>query len=453
MSRSLRFASRLGCALLLILLAQATAQQPKDPPKDPPKDKEKEPSAEEQKAKEAFLAGKLDDALKALQAAAKGNPAMAPPKVILSRWCLETQQGPQARVLLEQAAAEDAAHPEVMLTNASYALAEGRLTDTILSCQAALGLAENPRWDFDTKKRYQREARLGLVAAFEGRGDHESVKLNLTALLTADPKNAQLRQRLARANFLLNRPEDAFTDLQTAFKDDPTLDPPELGMAQLWTQKPDFTKADEWYSKAVGAHSNSAKVHRGFAGYLLDRGRLEPAKAHLAAAQKIEPTARDTKSLAGLLARYSRDYATATQIFEELMRDYPSFGFATANLALVLAESGDTKAKERAIGLSENHAKQNPRSGEARAIYAYCLFKAGRTADAGNVARSAFGLGAITPDGAYFLAKILTDRGATEDAHKVIKAACESKDAFVYRKEGEALLAELDKKVTPPKKP
>jgi tetratricopeptide (TPR) repeat protein len=438
-------ACTLGIVGLLVLVHPSSAQQPKDS-KEPPKQ-----SPDEQKAKEAFLAGKADEALKALQAAAKTNPLLDPPKATMARWCVETQQGQQARVLIEQAAAEDPAHPQVMLTNASFALAEGRLTDTILSCSEALRHADNPRWDSDRKKTYQREARLGLVAAFDARGDNASVKSHLLALLDADSKNAQLRQRLARANFLLTRYEEAFNDLNTAFKDDPTLDPPELVMAQLWTGKNDFGKAEEWYAKAVAAHAKSAKVHRGFAGYLLDRGRSDLGKAHLAAAQKIEPNARETKALAGLFARYAKDYTSATQIFEELAREHPSFGFATANLALVLAESGDTNGKRRASELAESYAKQNQRSAEARAIYAYCLFKAGRTADSEKIARSAVGLEALTPDAAFFVARILADRGANEEAQKIIKAAVESKGAFVYRKDGEALLAELDKKV-PPKK-
>lgn len=443
--RSHALARMSGAMALAVLLIHAAGAQP---PKDPVKDKT---SPDEQKAKEAFLAGKLEDALKALRDAAKSNPAMAPAKVIAARWCVETQQGQQARLLLEQAAAEDPAHPEVLLTNASFALGEGRITDTILSCTAALAAADNTRWDADRRMQYQREARLGLVAAYDARGDYASVKNHLAALLDADKKNAQLRQRLARANFLLGKPDDAYSDLKTAFADDPTLDPPELTMAQLWTGKPDFPRAEEWYAKAVTGHAGSAKVHRGFAGYLLDRGRMDIAKAHLTAAQKLDGNSRETKALTGLFARYARDYAAATQVFEELVREHPSFGFASANLALVLAENGDGNAKRRAGELAESYAKQNPKSGEARAIYAYCLFKAGRTADAEKLARSVFGLGTLTPDGAYFVARILADRGANEDARKVIKAACESKDAFVYRKEGEALLADLDKKL-PPKK-
>ncbi len=52
-----------ACAFLLLASA-ATAQDPKKTP----------PNTDEQKAREAFLAGKLDDALKSLQAAAKTNP-------------------------------------------------------------------------------------------------------------------------------------------------------------------------------------------------------------------------------------------------------------------------------------------------------------------------------------------------------------------------------------------
>jgi cytochrome c-type biogenesis protein CcmH/NrfG len=149
-----RIAIALLAALALVLFLQpSTAQQPKDPPKEPAKE-----NPDEQKAKEAFLAGKLDDALKALAAAAKTNPAMAPPKVIAAQWCVETQQGQQARVLIEQAAGEDPTHPQVLLTNASFALGEGRITDTILSCSQALQYADNPRWDAERKKTFQRES-------------------------------------------------------------------------------------------------------------------------------------------------------------------------------------------------------------------------------------------------------------------------------------------------------
>ena len=74
------------------------------------------------------------------------------------------------------------------------------------------------------------------------------------------------------------------------------------------------------------------------------------------------------------------------------------------------------------------------------------------TADAEAAAKVALGMGVRSPDAAYFVAKILAARGNAEDAHKIAKAACESKDGFVYRKETEAMVAELEKKLPPPKK-
>lgn len=444
---SIRPAARLLGALALALAAQAAAAQPpKDPPKDPPKE-----SADEQKAKEAFLAGKLDDALKALEAAARANPALPPPKVVAAQWCVEAQQGPVARQLIEQAATEDPTNPHVLLANARFALNEGRVTETILNCTAALEHSANPRWDAARKAAFQREARLGLVTAYEVRGDYASVKTHLLAILDADPKNAPQRHRLGRANFLVGRYDDAFADFKQAFKDDQTLDPPELTMAQLWAQKADAPKAEEWFAKAVAAHGNSAKVHRDFAGYLLNKGRGDVGKSHLAAAQKLEPSARDTKALAGLFARYSKDYPGATQVFEELVREHPSYGAATFNLALVLAEAGDGNARRRATELAESYVKQNQRSADAWSLYAHTLFKAGRTADAEKAARTVFALGQLSLDGAYFVGRVLADRGATEEAQKVLRAAADKKEWFLYRKDAETLLAELDKK-SPPKK-
>jgi len=72
---------------LFTFASTLSAQLPKETPKVTP------PAAEELKAREAFLAGKIDDSLKLLQAAVKTNPALSPPKVILARWFVDVRQG------------------------------------------------------------------------------------------------------------------------------------------------------------------------------------------------------------------------------------------------------------------------------------------------------------------------------------------------------------------------
>ena len=439
-----RFTSRLHIvrAAFAMALFGASAAAVAQPPT---------PSAGETKAREAFQNGKLDDALKLLQDAAKANPMLVP-KVTVSRWLLEANQGLQARQWLERAAADDPAHPAVLLMNARYALNEGRITDGILSSDAALGGAASPRWDAETRKTFQRDARLLLIAGYDRRGDNASARAHLVALLEADPKNPRYRVQLARVHFLTNRPEDAFTELTTARKDDPTLDPPELTMAQLWAEKPDFAKADEWYGKAARAHPTVANVHRGYAGYLLDRGRLDAAKAPVEAAIKIDPTARDTKALIGLAARYAKDYAAATAAFEELARDHPNYVFATANLSLVLAESADANRKRRAIELAEVYVRQNPKLPEAHAVHGYALLKNDRLADAERALLTAASHGSLSPDAAYFLARVFHQKEQFEDAQKLLKDALAAQGAFVFRGDAQALLNEVEKRV-PAKKP
>jgi tetratricopeptide (TPR) repeat protein len=420
------------------LAAAAVAQQPPASP-------------DEKKAREAFEAGKVEDALAALRAAARANPNMMPPRVVVSRWLVEAKQGPAARQQLEQAAAEDPDHPDVLLTNGYYALGEGRLTDAVLSFGAALTAAGTPRWDADVRKRFQREARLGLVDALNARGDQAAVRTHLLVLLEADPKNPRYRLLLARATFLLGRPDDALAELQTAHRDDPTVNPPELEMAGLWSLKADHPKVEEWYAKAAQAHPNSAAVHRGFGGYWLERGKPDAARPHLEAAQKLDPNGRETKALAGLMARYRRDYPAAAAVFEDLVREHPNFPFATSNLALVLAESADAAQRKRAVELAEAYVRLNPRQAEAHAVYGYALLKNDRPADAEKALSAAASLGVLSPDAAYFVASGLAKKEMFDQAAKVLRDALGSTAAFVYRPNAQALLAAVEKKL--PKKP
>src|SRR5438477_12469236 len=81
-----------------------------------------QPKIEEiEKAGEALVKGKADEAYKLLQEAAKKNPTLPPPRLMLARLYLNPENSEQAqrqgRALLELAAAETPDHPVVYLTN------------------------------------------------------------------------------------------------------------------------------------------------------------------------------------------------------------------------------------------------------------------------------------------------------------------------------------------------
>lgn len=424
---------------LLLASAAVVAQQPPAAP-----------SVDEKKARDAFVGGKFDDALKHLQDAAKANPLIVP-KVAMARWFLESNQPQQARGLIERAATEDPSHPAILITNGGFALNDGRGTDALLNFEAALAATNSPRWGPDAKKAYQREARVGMLAVYNARRDVASARTHLVALLEADPQNPKFRVQLARVNFAMNLTDDAVAELAKARKDDPTIDPPELWLAKLWAERGDFPKAEEWFAKAAQAHPTAPAVHRGHASYLLDRGRPDAARPHLDAAQKLDPKATETKAIAGLLARYTKDYAGATAVFEEMVREHPNLAFGTANLAIVLSESADANQKRRAVELGEAYVRLNPRLPEAHAVLGYALFKSDRQADAERELLTAASLGELTTDAAYFLARVLDKGGKATDAHELLKKALAAQAPFVYRADAQTLFDDLGKRL-PPKK-
>ena len=427
-----------GVALACALFGTALAQPPV-PPKPVL-------SADEEKGRELLRAGKLDDAVESFRKAAKANPALPPPRVYLADLLFQAQQGQAARQSLERAALEDPEHPAMLLLNASFALGEGRITDLILSCQAALKAAESPRWDAEQRKKYQREARYGLSAGYEARRDYATQKQILGELLVAEPKNAQLRGKYGVAQFVSGKVEEAIAEFATAFKDDPTADPPELQMARLWEKRPDAAKADEWYAKAMAAHPKNAQGFREYAGWLMNTGRLDEAKAPLDAAVTLEPDARNTLALRGLFARYRRDFPTAEVAFDKMYRESPRDRFAGLSLALVLAESPEKLKQARAVELAESLVKQNERAADGYAVLGWTLYKLGRVDEAQQMLVKAASGGAVERDTAYYLGKVLFDKALGDDARKVLKEALAAPGPFVNKKEAAALAAEVEKK-------
>ena len=408
-------------------------------------------SPEEEKARDLFRAGKFDDALKELEKAGKADAKLPPARVTLADYFYRANQGQAARVQLEQAIAENPRHPAAYLLNGSFAFGEGRLTDTALNCRTALDLAADPRWDPDQRKKFVRDARLGLASVFESRRDWAAAKENLVAVLNEDAKNTNLRTRVASATFHLGFPEQALAEFQAAWKDDPSADLPELRMAALWGAKDDLAKAEEWLKKGVAAHDRDARPARTYAGFLLDSGKADAAKPYLDAAVKLDPKARETIALKGLFARYKKDFPAAEEAFEALAKDYPNDPFAAWNLALVLIESADAGKKRRALDLAESEVRKNQRSAEGFAVLGWCLYKSGRVEEAEKALAAASSPGTVSRDLAYFTARLLTDQGKFGEAKKLLKGAATAKGPFPYRADAEALLAEVEKKAPPDK--
>lgn len=401
---------------------------------------------QEKKARDFFKDGKFEEALKQLLEATKANPKLPPARIMLANMFLQVGNGQDFRFNLERAAAEDPKHPDVYLTNGSIALREGRITEAILNCQVSLQLAADPRWDGEQRKRFVREARQGLAASFEARGDWAMVRDQVTALLAEEPTNAMARTRLARALFNQDKPDQAFAELQTAHKDDPAIDLPELQMYMLYFSKADNARAEEWLKKAIANYPKQARVFRAYAGYHLELGQLDAAAPLIESAVKLEPDHRDTLLMRGLYARHRKDLQTAETLYERLLREQPGDSRITLSLALVLADSDDPVKKKRAIELAEGEVRKSNRNTEALAVLGWAYLRTGRDEDAERAVLSAVQAGPLSRDATYFLCKTLVARGRPDEAARILKPVIENaRGGFVYESDARALLAEIEK--------
>jgi len=432
----------LGALLLALVSSQPARTEPETAVK-----KDDGKMAELEKASELFQKGKIDDAYKSLQDAVKKKPALPPARLMLARLYLNAKQGPQTRQLLELATVENPNHPEIYLTHASIALAEGRVTEALLACQVALHKADDENWSADQKKQFRREARAGMAMAAEARQDWATARMHLTAWLELEPRNGQARQRLGHALFWLGSPDDASAELISAVRDDPALLPAAVSMGRLWTAKGDTVKGREWLEKAVQKEPGNARVHLAYGDWLLQQNRLEEAKLHIDTALKLDAKSRETERLRGLLARYQKDLATAERLFDALYRDSPADFFASNQLALVLIEHKDEDKRRRAVQLAEVNARQYQRSAEALATLGWIYFRTDRLEEAAKILNASISGGQASADTAYYLAKVMEKSGnKAEDVKNLLQVAANTKGNFVYRKEVESWLDEIKKK-------
>lgn len=464
-----------------------------------PKEKEK-PAAESIKTpedpllKEAldfFKENKVDKCLAKLKEATDKNKELQPPEIIFAGWLVQAKNGSDARKVLELFIARNVAHPDGYLLNAQFAYGEGRVTDAIYSCLTALNYSKAANFNTKQQDRFDREARLGLVACLEARGDFNSMVEHLQALVKGDDKNAALRQRLAAVKFNLGNDTTALSELEEAYKLDPLIDPPELRLGALWASKAAADlglkadekdkdviadavkkkiaeyrgKAEAKLMEAVKKYPTNAKAPRGLASFYLEEGRLPDAMTAIDQAKAIDKNdpklkdrggeARETSALQALYHRYKGEYEPAVGIFEKLFTENPSDPFATGNLSICLMERGKAGDMDRATNLATSLVKQNEKSAEAFAVLGWVLFNASRkeaddkkktelleNADKALGASASGGQAML--DTAYYLAEFFNHKKEYKKAFDLLKEATSKKGAFVYRVKAEKLMTALE---------
>jgi Tfp pilus assembly protein PilF len=428
-----------GVAVVLGLSASVLSPAAAQPPANAPPAVEKELDGAVTKVRE----GKVDDALKLIKEAATKHPEWPPAHLILARLLFNANQPVPGRQALEQAASLAPDEPEVYLTLGSLAFGEGRISDARLNFEKVRDIVRTGHWNAEKTKFLNREAVAGLAAVTEAREDWKTTQQHLNAWLALDPKNGQVEQRLGHALFRLGKTDEAFAMLTQAVKDAPALEPPAVWMANLYSQKGDFKQAEEWFDRAQKAEPKSARVRLAHAKWLLERGRPTDAHAEIDEAAKLDPASKETARVQGLIAWHLRDLNGAEAILEPLHREVPADSSVANLLALALLDQSDKAKRSRGLQLAEVNAAQFPRSAEIVATLGWGLYRAGQLEQAEQKLRAAITGGRTTLDIAYYLARVLAEKGQTDNARQLLQSATSLPGAFAHRDDANSLLKTL----------
>jgi Tfp pilus assembly protein PilF len=389
--------------------------------------------------------GKLDEALRLLKEGGSKHPEWPPAQLIVARMLFNANQPAPGRRALEQAAAEAPDDPEVYLTLGTLALGEARISDARLNFEKVREIVRSGHWNAEKTKFLSREALAGLAAVTEAREDWKTTHEHLKSWLAIDPKNGQVEQRLGQALFRLGKTDEAFATLTQAVKDAPALEPAAVWMATLYTQKGDFKKADEWFERARKDEPKSARVRLAHAKWLLDRGRTADAWTEIEEAAKLDPALKEVGRVRGLIAWHQRDLPSAEAILEPLHRDAPADSAIANLLALSLLDQTDKVKRTRGLQLAEVNAAQFPRSAEIIATLGWALYRAGQLDQAEQKLRAAVTGGRTTLDIAYYLARVLAEKGQSDNARQLLESATNLPGAFAHRDDANSLLKTLKK--------
>jgi len=382
-------------------------------------------------------------AQKLLKEAVTKAKDLPPAQLILAEWFTQANQMQAARVALERAVLEEPADPEIYVVMSDLALREGRFTEAELALVKATAALEGFTRSDRRKQLLIPRVHANLASVSEWREAWTKAEEHLVAWLTFDPQSAVAMQRMGRVLFAQGKREEALQQFQAAAQIDKTALNPDAMMGRLYEQAGERDKAQASMDAAVKGAPADLKTRLAVSQWALEAGQLATAQEHAVAALKIDPVSLGAKQVRGTVALFQRDFKVAEDCFQAVLIQTPSSFPASNNLALALCCQDDESKKRRALEYAQVNVRQYPRQAEAYSTMGWILYQMGQRDEAEKALRTAASGGTVSPDTAYYLARLDVDRGRKAEAKLILESAVKATGLFMFRKEAEELLVQL----------
>jgi tetratricopeptide (TPR) repeat protein len=383
--------------------------------------------------------------------ARQSNPKLPPVELMIGRLWMTAGQANGARSEWEKAVVAYPNDPEAFLYFAEASIVEHRITDAEAILQKVKPLIDAYSDNLKRKRNFEIRYNSAMAAVNEARNQWEAAIPFFKAWLDLDSENVAAHQRLGRTLFQLGKPTDAYNEFDAALKSDPKSLNPYIALADLYEQAKDRPNAAKSIGYAVQKNPKDLSVQLQAAKWAMVTNQLSEAQKYADKALQIDPKSLEAKILRGEIARFTGDMKTAETNLEQAVTQAPANIEASNQLALVLVEQDDKDKKDRALQIAELNLRATTQGDRANpeilATYAWVLYKLGRTNEAEQILSKVMGGGQISPDTAYYVGKMLQDRGKTSDAIKILESAVGSPNPFAQRQASTELLAQLRKQM------
>lgn len=395
-----------------------------------------------QSARENLLAGQVDQSLEHLKSAADTDPSLPPEVLMMAYIYLANNKWLEGKVALEQAAIHHRDHPEVYQACGQVALAEGRLADAWVHLLHARQLAMPSSWNEEKQRGFQAKCYAGLARVSERRNDWRTAAEMFRRWGSVAPLDANLFGRWGKALLFSGDKNAALEVLGRAHKLDPSMNPPELAIAALYTEIGNYEAAAAAYERAAENHPDDSRVYFEYAGSALLAGRDDEARRHLNKAIEIgshyEKLQVDLPLLHGMISRSQGKFEDAERRFTHVLKQSPGHPVALAQLPLVLVEQEDDSSRQRALQMAMINAQKNPGSPQARASLGWVQYRMGQRAEAEETLNQAVALAGNNVDGEtlYFLVQVMLANGKAQQAEpyvRMLQEAVRSPRLFILR--------------------
>jgi len=379
-----------------------------------------------------------------LAAARSADAELPPPGVMMAKLWLNVDQIGTARAQLEETIVKHPDDPDAYLMLGDLDFRDRQVTAAGLLFEKAAALTATFDESAARKRDFQIRCNAGNAAVAEARKQWEKARDHLEAWRELDPDNAAAHQRRGIVLFQLGEEAESLAAFRTAKKIDPKAVQPELAMARLHDDSRRKDVARKLIEEAIAAAPQDASVLVAAAMWYLGQNDLDRSKALADKALVIDPANLDGRIVRGQVARIARDYRTATRFFDEARARSPDSFPATNSLALVLVESNALADRQRALDLANanltKHPATSPQHVNALTTLAWVQYKLGRRAEAERLLEQVSRNNALTTDGAYYVSRILVDRGERDRARQILEEVLATEPMFATRPDAVDLL-------------